>query len=137
MKTYLHKPIKVLQLGKYTWENSKALNTTSKYFSIFNKKPPASWVAHVTRNFLTSYSYSYYSSWLNWLVCDVFLHLFSNLFSLFLFLNCRYPFSLTYKTMKKTSASGEIIEKKNKNSNSIAKTESGKGSLIYDARKKV
>ena len=39
--------------------------------------------------------------------------------------------------MKKTSGSREIIEKKKKNSNSIAKIESGKGSLIYDTRKKV
>ena len=37
---------------------------TSKYFSIFNNKPPASWVAHVTRDFLTCYSCSYYSSML-------------------------------------------------------------------------
>ena len=37
-------------------------NITSKYFSFFNNKPPASWVTHITRDFLTSYSCSYYSS---------------------------------------------------------------------------
>ena len=37
-------------------------NITAKYFSIFNNKPPASWVAHVTRDFLTCYSCSCYSS---------------------------------------------------------------------------
>ena len=36
-------------------------NITSKYFSIFNNKPPASWVAHITRDFITCYSCSYYS----------------------------------------------------------------------------
>ena len=35
---------------------------TSKYCSIFNNKPPASWVAHITMDFLTYYSCSYYSS---------------------------------------------------------------------------
>ena len=41
-------------------------NITSKYFSFFNNKPPAGWVAHITRNFLTCYSCSYSSS-LVWL----------------------------------------------------------------------
>ena len=36
-------------------------NITSKYFSFFNNKPPASWVAHITRDFRTCYSCSYYS----------------------------------------------------------------------------
>ena len=57
MKTYLHKPIKT-----FTWENSKMFSITSKYFSIFNNKPPASSVADITRDFLTCYSCSYYSS---------------------------------------------------------------------------
>ena len=61
MKTYLHQPIKILQ---FLWENSKMLNKTAKYFSILNNKPPASWVAHITRDFLTCYSCSYYSSML-------------------------------------------------------------------------
>ena len=42
-----------------TWDISKMFHITSKYFSIFNKKPPASWVAHKTRDFLTCYSCSY------------------------------------------------------------------------------
>ena len=43
-----------------------------KYFSIFNNKPPASWVARIARDFITYYSCSYYSfiyrtqiQWLN------------------------------------------------------------------------
>ena len=43
----------------FTWENSKVFNITSKYFSIFNNKPPASWGAHITRDFVTCYSCSY------------------------------------------------------------------------------
>ena len=37
-------------------------NTTSKYFSIFNNTPPPIWVAHITRELLTCYTCSYYSS---------------------------------------------------------------------------
>ena len=37
-------------------------NKTSKYFSFFNIKPPASWLGHITRNFLTCYSCLCYSS---------------------------------------------------------------------------
>ena len=44
------------------WKNYKMFNITSKYFSIFNNKPPASWVAYITRDFRTCYSCSYYSS---------------------------------------------------------------------------
>ena len=36
-------------------------NITSKNFSVFNNKPPASWVAHITKDFLTCYSCYYYS----------------------------------------------------------------------------
>ena len=35
---------------------------TWKYFSFFNNKPPATRVAHITRDLLTYYSCSYYSS---------------------------------------------------------------------------
>ena len=42
----------------HTRENSKVFNITSKYFSFFNNKPPASWVAHTTRDFLTCHSCS-------------------------------------------------------------------------------
>ena len=37
-------------------------NITLKFFSFFNKGPPANWVAHITRDFLTCYPCSYYSS---------------------------------------------------------------------------
>ena len=59
-KTYLHGPIKILHF--HTRENSKMFHTTSKYFSFFNNKPPASWVVHIPKDFLTGYSCSYYSS---------------------------------------------------------------------------
>ena len=36
-------------------------NITSKCFSFFNNKPPATWVAHITRDFLACYSCSYYT----------------------------------------------------------------------------
>ena len=45
----------------HTRENSKMFSITSKYFSFFNNKPPANWIAHITRDFLTYYSCSYYS----------------------------------------------------------------------------
>ena len=45
----------------FTRENSKIFNITSKYFSIFSNKPPAGWVAHITRYFITCYSSLYYS----------------------------------------------------------------------------
>ena len=48
----------------HTRDNSKLFNTTSKYFSFFNHKSLASWVAHIIRDFLTCYSCSYYSSML-------------------------------------------------------------------------
>ena len=46
----------------YTHENSKMFNITLKYFSFFNNKPPASWVTHIKRDFLTCYFCLYYSS---------------------------------------------------------------------------
>ena len=46
----------------HTHENSKIFNITSKYFSFFNNKPPANWVTHITRDFLTCYSCLHYSS---------------------------------------------------------------------------
>ena len=45
----------------HTHENSKIFNITSKYFSFFNNTPPAWWVAHITRRFLTCYPCLYYS----------------------------------------------------------------------------
>ena len=41
-------------------ENSKIFKITSKCLSIFNEKVPASWVAHITKDFLACYSCSYY-----------------------------------------------------------------------------
>ena len=46
----------------HTRENSRMFNITSKYFSFFDNKQPASSVAHITKDFLTCYSCSYYSS---------------------------------------------------------------------------
>ena len=39
----------------HTCENSKMFNITSKHFSFFKNKPPANWVTHITRDFLTCY----------------------------------------------------------------------------------
>ena len=47
-------------------ENSIMFRITSKYFSFFQNKPLASWSAHITRDVLTYYSCSYYSSMLPW-----------------------------------------------------------------------
>ena len=59
-------------------------NITSKYFSFFNSKPSASWVAHVARDFLTYYSCSCYSSmyFLN------ILRILQNIFKKYLNLHC-------------------------------------------------
>ena len=43
----------------FKWENSKMFIITSKYFNIFNNKPPASWVAYYS---------SYYSSMLGYAI---------------------------------------------------------------------
>ena len=59
-KVYLHRPIKILYF--LTPARIQKFNITSKYFSFFNNKTPASWVAQITRDFLTCYSCSYYSS---------------------------------------------------------------------------
>ena len=40
---------------------SKMFNIISIWFSFSSDKPPVSWVAHTTRDFLTCYSCSYYS----------------------------------------------------------------------------
>ena len=45
-----HRPIKTLYI--FTPGNSKMFIITSKYFGFFNNKPPASWVVHMTRDFL-------------------------------------------------------------------------------------
>ena len=52
-----------------TRENWKMFNITSKYFSFFYNKPPATWVAHITRDFLTRYPCSYYSSMIIQEIC--------------------------------------------------------------------
>ena len=50
-----------------TGEKSEMLNITSRYFSFFSNASPASWVPHITRDFVTCHSCSYYSSmpWAN------------------------------------------------------------------------
>ena len=48
----------------YAREISKMFSVTSKYFCLFKNTTPSSWVAHITRNFLTCYSYSYYGSFI-------------------------------------------------------------------------
>ena len=60
MKTYLIDQSRLYNFLQ--WENSKIFNITSKYYSIFNNKPPANWVAQATRDFLLCYSCLYHSS---------------------------------------------------------------------------
>ena len=54
MKSSLLRPNKILHFltASKTWN----------YLSFFNNTPPASWVLHITRNFLIYYLCSYYSS---------------------------------------------------------------------------
>ena len=40
-------------------------NITLKYYSIFNNKPPASWVAHIRRDFFHDISVRFIVSWTN------------------------------------------------------------------------
>ena len=61
-KTYLHTPIEILHFLTPA-RIKKMFNITSKYFSFFNNKPPASWIAHITRDFLTCY-FCLYSSFM-------------------------------------------------------------------------
>ena len=46
-------------------EKLKNVYISSRYFSISNNKPPASWVAHISRDFLTCYSCSIIVPWLH------------------------------------------------------------------------
>ena len=48
-----------------TSEKTKIFIITSKCLNFFNNTATASWVAHVIRDFLTCYSWSYYSSKVN------------------------------------------------------------------------
>ena len=76
-KAYLHRPIKTFS---QTRKKSNMFNITSKYFCFFNNTPPAKWVVHITRDFLTYYSCSYYSSMpyivllLEWCCASTLLH---------------------------------------------------------------
>ena len=55
-------------------------NITSKYFSFFNNKPPASWAAHIRRDFLTCCS----CSWFFFMNSNrFFYYIISDLFSIF------------------------------------------------------
>ena len=58
-------------------------NINLKYFSFFNNKPPASRVAHITRDFLTCYSCSSCSS------MDVYIRLWQLKMCLLIFENCQ------------------------------------------------
>lgn len=60
MKIYLYRPNQDSAIY-YKWGNLKMFHITSNYFSIFNNKSTASWVAHVTSGFLTCYCCSYFS----------------------------------------------------------------------------
>ena len=53
-KDYMHWPIKILHF--LTPARIQMFNITSKFFSFFHNKPPVSWVARFTRDFLIWYS---------------------------------------------------------------------------------
>ena len=73
-------------------------NITSKYFRFFNIKPPASWVAHITRDFLTFHSCSYYSS----MITVIFYFLGKKICKFYHVLLARYkPFKEVSKTFLK------------------------------------
>ena len=59
-KVYLRRSTKILHFS-----TPARIQKCLTWFSFFNKKPTASWVAHIQRDFLTCYSCSYYSSTFN------------------------------------------------------------------------
>ena len=87
MKNHLHRPIKILQfltpgrIHKYLKHNFKILY-------LFKKMRPTRWVAHLTRDFLTSYSCLFYSSMLKvYLASHKFTHFHSFGIYLYSYLN--------------------------------------------------
>ena len=111
--------------SKNTWENSKMFNITSKYFSFFNNKPPASRVTYITRSFLACYFCSYYSSMVYLMLCfgaqlaywcqiviflkpDFYIWLTEKVFDLVLkiHLNLKFRWSNPYKVSQDTVAMG-------------------------------
>ena len=58
-KLILHRPSMLIS---HTRKNKKMFNMASKYFSLFNNTPPASWAAQITRDFLIYYTCSDYVS---------------------------------------------------------------------------
>ena len=69
-------------------------------------------------------------------VCDAFLDLFSNLFSLVFFLNCGYLFCLTCKNNKKNYERAESEETKKNKKNIQKQKRICKVSFTCDVRKK-
>ena len=70
-------------------------------------------------------------------VCDAFLDLCSNLFSLVFFKNCGYLFCLTCKNNQKDYERADSEEtKKNKENNIQQQKRICKGSFFHDVRKK-
>ena len=58
VKTHFHRPNKILQF----LIPERIQKLLPKYFNFFNNTPSASWVAHITRDFIICHSRSYYSS---------------------------------------------------------------------------
>ena len=77
-KFYFDRPIKILHFLTPT-RIQKMFNITTKHLSFFNNKPPASWVMHIGRDFLTCYSCSYYSS----MIMSTFLRQYLNISGVF------------------------------------------------------
>ena len=58
MKTHFHEP---RFYDFYTLEDSEMFKLTSKFFSIVNNTLPANCTAYISRDFLTYFSFSYFS----------------------------------------------------------------------------
>ena len=80
---------------------SKNFNITSKYFCIFNNTPPANWVAHITRDIVTCYFCSYFSS----MVASRFLKLSKMIF----LISENYKLISNHKSLFKSTAKNLII----------------------------
>ena len=73
-ETWLDDSLKLIYINQSRFYNLFHVGDILKYFSIFNNKPPASWVVHIARYFLICYSCSCFK-WSNLLVKKVHLYI--------------------------------------------------------------
>ena len=67
-----------------------------KYFNFFNNTPPASWVAYITRGFLTCYSCLYHSSMVATITLYLNFHVVSFYANLLFFFYCFWVFFVSF-----------------------------------------